>query len=97
MKYTLGGWYLGEGCLPPGQQVLLTGVVELREGVRRVVPAAGAKTVGLFPGTQAEAVAKARTSAQGLRIAGFVFIGLSTLPWVVLVLLAFRRRNAPRS
>lgn len=95
VKGSFAGWYLDEGCLPPGQQVLLLGSVELRDGVRRVVPAPGSELVDLVPGTQVEAVEEARSSARGLRIAGYVFIGLSTLPWLVLLLMVLRRRQRP--
>jgi hypothetical protein len=87
------GWYVDEDCLPAGQQVLLLGVVELRDGVRRVLPPDGSEFVDLFPGTQADAVADARSSATGLRIAGYGFIGVSTLPWLALVAVVARARR----
>lgn len=84
------GWYLDEGCLPPNQLVLVVGVAEHR----RIVPPAGATFVDLFPGNQAAAVGAAQSTAKGFRIAGGIFIGLSTLPWLVLLLIVLRRRPA---
>ncbi|MBL8949446.1 MAG: hypothetical protein JNK82_01625 [Myxococcaceae bacterium] len=88
---TYAGWYLDEGCLPPGQPVLVRGIAQ--QG--RVMPPAGEAHVDLFPGTQADAVAHARTTAKGLRFAGVVFIGVSTLPWGVLLIIVLRRRRQP--
>ena len=85
VQYTVDEWLLLDG-----QRLFVLGNLDRQLNLS---PAAGLDQVMLFRGSQAEAVEDQRQSSFGLRIAGFVFVGLAVVPPLVAVGLVLRRKR----
>lgn len=85
--YTLSEW-----LVPEGMDLFVVGRLEPGTGDLRLDKDPVLKTIELYPGMQAELVEKRRGSSAGLRIAGFLVLGLGFLPTVIFIALFLRKR-----
>jgi hypothetical protein len=87
------GFEVMEWTLVSGTPLFVVGHLDAGEGPLRLGPHSTLGKVVLFRGTQAEYVAGLRGSSKGLRIAGYIFIGVAALPLVITLLIWMARRR----
>jgi hypothetical protein len=87
------GFEVMEWTLVSGTPLFVVGHLDAGDGPLRLGPHSTLGKVVLFRGTQAEYVEGLRGSSKGLRIAGYIFIGVGALPLVITLLIWTARRR----
>ncbi len=92
--FTVDEWVIEEG-----RELFVVGHLSARDphGTMFLEPDPVLKHIELIPGKQADAVVKRRGSSRGLRVAGWIVLGLGFLPTLILTVLLVRSRLRPKS